>query len=106
MVAILYFTLAPKNFFAFLSISIIIIATSVSLAFLKIGGVSLMAYSKNFLFFSAGSKIYIWKRKNPPIFQKIEMRKGPRKKEEKKIILEIGERSLLKKLKNELELSD
>lgn len=78
-----------------------------SLAFLKIGGRGLPIVLVNFLRFTVGSKIYIWKRKEAPIiffkkpvavFQKEEI-----KTEGRELLLKITEKSQLKKIKTEIE---
>ena len=59
---ILFFTIGKNNLFLFLVLSIIVLGTGVSLAFLKIGGRGLPMVLANFARFSLGSRFYIWKR--------------------------------------------
>ncbi|PIR71470.1 MAG: hypothetical protein COU43_02455, partial [Candidatus Nealsonbacteria bacterium CG10_big_fil_rev_8_21_14_0_10_37_25] len=91
------------NFFLFLILSIIILGVGAALALLKIGGQGLPTILTNFLRFSLGSKIYIWKEKGTPItiFKKVEIKKEVKKEE---LPLKIAEKSQLKKIRNEIEM--
>ena len=100
---VLYFPIAKINFFLFLILSIIILGVGAALALLKIGGQGLPTILTNFLRFSLGSKIYIWKEKGTPItiFKKVEIKKKVKKEE---LPLKIAEKSQLKKIRNEIEM--
>jgi len=100
---VLYFSIAKINFFLFLILSIIILGVGAALALLKIGGQGLPTILTNFLRFSLGSKIYIWKEKGTPItiFKKVEIKKEVKKEE---LPLKIAEKSQLKKIRNEIEM--
>ena len=100
---VLYFSIAKINFFLFLILSIIILGVGAALALLKIGGQGLPTILTNFLRFSLGSKIYIWKEKGTPItiFKKVEIKKEVKKDE---LPLKIAEKSQLKKIRNEIEM--
>ena len=100
---VLYFSIAEINFFLFLILSIIILGVGAALALLKIGGQGLPTILTNFLRFSLGSKIYIWKKKGAPItiFKKVEIKKEVKKEE---LPLKIAEKSQLKKIRNEIEM--
>jgi len=100
---VLYFTIGKLNFFIFLLISIMLIGGALMLSFLKIGGQSLPTILKNFLNFNLGSKLYIWKRKQVPIFFKPKIRKEKPKKEEKESPLKMEKMSKIKELGKKIE---
>jgi len=99
---VLYFSIGETNFFLFLLLSIIIFGIGAALAFLKIGGQGLPTIFGNFLRFSLGSKVYIWKKKEVPItvFKKEEIKKEIKGEE---LPLKIAEASRLKKIRNQIE---
>ncbi len=99
---VLYFSIGETNFFLFLLLSIIIFGIGAALAFLKIGGQGLPTIFGNFLRFSLGSKVYIWKKKEVPItvFKKEEIKKEIKEEE---LPLKIAEASRLKKIRNQIE---
>jgi len=100
---VLYFSIGQANFFLFLVLSIFIFGLGAALALLKIGGQDLPTILRNFLRFSLGSKIYIWKKKGTPItvFKKVEIKKEVKEKE---LPLRIAEKSQLKKIRTEIEI--
>lgn len=100
---VLYFSIAKINFFLFLVLSLFILGLGAALALLKIGGRDLPTILGNFLRFSFGSKIYIWKKKETPItvFKSAEIRKEVNGAEPP---LKIAEKSQLKKIRNEIEI--
>ncbi len=91
---ILYFTVP---FFYFILATIFLATISFSLAFLKVNGIPMLTFLKNLLMFNIGSRIYIWRKAELPIFKMAERKKAPEK--EKK-----GEGSPLR-AENEGELS-
>lgn len=100
----LYFSLAKKNFFLFLLISIVLMGGAVALAFLKIGGRPLITFLGNSLKFFISPKLYTWQRKDfkVEVFKKEEKIKIVEKKTEE-LPLRITKDGRLKKLRTEVE---
>jgi len=88
----------------FLAVTIVVGGAAATLAFLKIGGVSLPSLLANFLKFGAEPKIYIWERKKQPgikVYKRVSKKKEEEKEEE--LPLKIAEKSRLKKLHTKIE---
>ena len=101
---ILYVLLAQKSFFLFIVVSIIVVTTGLSLAFVKIEGRSLPTMITNVLLFSVSTKTFLWKRKiAPPKMIKATKPKSKEKEKEKKTSLKINEGSQLQSLATKLE---
>jgi len=98
---VLYFYLGKINFLAFLLITITLATLALALAFLKIGGQSLPIILKNFLMFFISPKIFIWRKKTPPV----EVFKKEIKKEKVKEppALKVAGESQLRKLSTQVE---
>jgi len=99
---VLYFSLGKTNFLLFLLLSAILLGVAGALAFLKIGGRGLPTILTNFLRFSLGSKVYIWKKKEAPVtvFKRGEIKK---ERKEEELPLKIAEASQLKKIRTQIE---
>lgn len=77
----LYFSFGKTNFFLFILLSISVLGAAAALAFVKISGQSLSLIVKNFFIFTLAPKLYLWKRKESPVyFEKSPVK--PVKKEE------------------------
>ena len=100
----IFFLIGKEHFAIFLVISIILIGSAVIFAFFKFEGLSLPVLFKNFINFAASSKMYLWKRKEMPVFFKPRVEKKIEKKEEDVGILKITEKSKLKNLRKKIEL--
>lgn len=104
IILLLYFSIAKTRFFLFFILSIIIIGTSLLLAFFKIGGRNLPAVLISFLMFKISPKTYLWRKKETPIKvlkkEKVSLVKN---EEEEKLPLKIAEKSQLKKMRTEIE---
>jgi len=101
IVFFLYFSIGKTSFLLFLILAITLMSVSLALAFLQIGGRSLLTILGNFLRFSLSSKTYLWKKKEVPIMVfKKEVIKEEVKEE---LPLKIAEKSQLKKIKTEIE---
>jgi len=101
---VLYFSIGQENFFLFIIVSIILIGIALALGFLKIQGQDLPTILKNFLNFSAGPKIYLWKRKEYPVFLNPEKEEKPKEKEQsEESLLKITQKSKLKELNKKIE---
>jgi hypothetical protein len=98
----LYFLHLPLTIF--LPLCLLLIGSSLALAFVKIKGLSLPDLLMNFLKFKVSSTIYLWQRKAilPKIIEKEEIEK---KKEKKEILeLKIAAESKLKSLSARVEV--
>lgn len=97
----LYFTV-PFYFFALASLVIMLVGAG--LAFGQVGGRSLPTVLKNFLTFSFGPKIYLWKKKTglPPKFKEERVRPELKKPDETPFPAAIG-KSKLKDLSTHIE---
>ncbi len=100
---LLYFSFAKTQFLLFLMATAVIMSLAASLAFVKIGGRSLPTILKNFLFFSMGPKIYLWRRKNIPPRMIEKIAKEPKQEGTEPSTLKLSEKSQLRNLSNSLE---
>ncbi len=100
IILIIWFILPKPLFFM---ASVILLGSSLLLAFFKMGGRSLPVVLKNFFLFSVAPKIYLWKKSGFP--PKMIKRESPKEegKIEKTASLRVAERSLLKKLSTKVE---
>jgi len=98
---ILYWTLP---FFFFIMASMVIMTIGAGLAFGKIGGRSLPVVLKNFLSFTFGPRIYLWKKKTglPPKFKEKKVEPELKKAEEMPVPTAVG-KSKLKDLSTQVE---
>ena len=100
---ILYFTVP---FFYFILATIFLVGISFSLAFLKVGGVPMLTYLKNFLMFNAVGRIYVWKKAELPLFKMVERKKAPEKeKKAEESPLKVEGEGELSKLRRGIELN-
>ena len=101
---LLYFTNLP--FSLYIMICGILFAAALALAFLKIEGFDLASVGKNLTSFSMNTKLYLWKRKESPVYltSAREKRISENKKdlEEKSSVLKIKQQgkmgNLIKKI--------
>ena len=100
---VLYFIYAKNNLPLFLALTIVIMSLASSLAFLKFAGRSLPTLLKNFLFFSIGQKMYLWRRKNIPPRMIRKTESAPEEESAEPSTLKFAEKSQLKNLSNILE---
>ncbi len=90
----------------FMPLVLLAVAFAFATVFIKIQGRSFLTVFLNFLNYSFGSKIYLWKKKAAPVKLLKETQK-PLKAEEKKeasSVLEIAEKSQLKKMARRVEI--
>jgi len=99
----LYFWLAAKSFLGFVLVSLLLMITFFSFAFVKIQGRPLSTVLMNIFLFLSSAKLYLWKKKEEmtPITVKSEKREI--KPVAQPITLKIAEKSQLKKLSTEIE---
>ena len=99
---VLYYN-AP--FYIFLLGLIVFTGGSSFLAFGKVQGIPMPTIIKNFFYFSASSKIYLWKKSDSP--PKL-IRKKKTEEEEKKEgpVLDVASKSRLKKLSTKIEMGE
>ena len=102
----LFFLIGKDHFALFLIISIILVGSAVIFAFFKFEGLSLPALFKNFLNFAASSKMYLWRRKEMPVFFKPRIEIEKKVEDEKKGVLKIIGRSKIKNLSKKIELGE
>lgn len=100
---ILWFTLGKKSFFLFFLLSLLIVLLFLALAFVKINGKGLPAIIANFLKFSTGPKMYLWRKKEMRIQMIKRAAPAEKMEEEKTPSLKFAEKSRLKKLSTEIE---
>lgn len=88
---LLYFTpLKTNSFFLYVLVCGLIFGGGLALAFWKIQGLAIPIVGKNFAEYSIAAKIFIWKRKEAPVFVSMEKEKKIEKKDDdKKSILKV-----------------
>jgi len=101
IVFFLYFSIGKTSFLLFLILAITLMSVSLALAFLQIGGRSLLTILGNFLRFSLSSKTYLWKKKEAPI--RVFKKEVIKEEVKEGLPLKIAEKSQLKKIKTEIE---
>ncbi|MFA5087014.1 MAG: hypothetical protein WC470_01780 [Candidatus Paceibacterota bacterium] len=77
---LLYFSLGVSNFFMYIIACGVLLSVALALAFIKIEGFDLSTVGKNLANFSLNSKLYIWKRKESPVFLTMSKEKPLREK--------------------------
>ncbi len=68
---VLYPLLAKNNFFIYVLLCAAMFGIAIALAFIKIEGQNVPVVGKNFANFSVNAKMFIWKRKESPVFLSI-----------------------------------
>ena len=99
---ILYFTVP---FFYFIFATLLLVGAAFSLAFLRVNGIPMFTFLKNFLMFSIGSRIYIWRKAEIPLFKMAERKKAPEKEKKEESPLKLGAEGELSKLRQGIELN-
>ncbi|MFZ2390360.1 MAG: hypothetical protein WA092_00885 [Minisyncoccales bacterium] len=64
----MYFSIGQTNFFLFLLIAASLVGTALAISFTKIEGQGLPTVMKNWANFNVNPKIFLWKRKQSPVF--------------------------------------
>lgn len=99
---VLYLLIGQKNFFLFLFLAGILFAAAIFLAFYKVEGLSIPYVIKNSLDYNMKTKLYIWKRKEIPVYISLEKKKlekdDPSKKSPLKMIQGGSMDKLMKKI--------
>lgn len=98
---VLYFTVP---FFFFILAAIFMMAIASVLAFGKSGGRPLPLVFKNFLVFTMGPKIYLWKKKTGPPPKLVQAKKPEIEEVEKKTVPTMVGKSHLKDLTSQVEM--
>jgi len=103
---LLYFILAKRSFLLFLFLCLVVVFSSLFLAFGQVGGRSIPTASANFFAYTFSNKLYLWKKKETPLT--IVMQKTPAEEKKKQGTefspsLKIAEKSRLKSLSSEIE---
>lgn len=80
---VLYFTLGKQNIFLYVLVSALLIGASLGLAFIKIEGRGIPVVGKNFAVWTANNKLFLWKRKQAPVFLSgLKQKTAPEEKKE------------------------
>jgi len=74
VIFIMYFSFGETNMFLFLVLSGIIAGAAVAMAFLKIDGRPFTKMMTYFMNFTIMPKLYLWKRKETPVFLQVKLR--------------------------------
>ena len=64
----MYFSIGQTNFFLFLLIAGALVGVALAISFTKIEGQGLPTVMKNWTNFNVNPKIFLWKRKQSPVF--------------------------------------
>ncbi len=91
-------------FYVFLLGLIVFIGGSSFLAFGKVQGIPMPTVIKNFFYFSASSKVYLWKKSDSP--PKLIKKKEVEEEKKEAPILDIAGKSRLKKLSTKIEMGE
>ncbi|MFH1036789.1 MAG: PrgI family protein [Patescibacteria group bacterium] len=98
----LWFLIGATNFFLFVFLTIVLVLSAFAFAFIRINGRPLPLLLAKFISFSAGTKIYLWRRKDTP--PKMMKRVAPKAIETDGLpSLKFAEKSRLKKLSTQIE---
>jgi hypothetical protein len=99
----LYFSFGKTNFFLFLLSSALVLGGTAALAFVKISGQSLLLIVKNFFIFRLAPKLYLWKRKEVPVYLERSPIKPVKREDPKVSPLKIVKGSNIKDLGKKLD---
>ena len=106
LISLILFFIFGDNFFLWLVVSGIIIGTSISLVFVQVEGITLIALIGKSIGFFTNPRIYIWKKKafSTRFVSKKEEKKDNDILKKKKTTLKRSEGSKIKKLWSEIEV--
>jgi hypothetical protein len=96
---ILYFTV---DYWIFIITSVVLFAIAVALAFIKVEGLMIPEVIKNFFTYSTTNKIYLWKRKESPVFLSTKKEKTLEQQEQKKSSLKMSSSGKIDELSKKL----
>lgn len=100
---ILYLFIGQKNFFLFLLFSGLLFAIAIFLAFYKVEGLSIPYVIKNSLDYNMKTKLYIWRRKEIPIYISLEKKKEENEDPSKKSPLKMTQSGSMDKLMKKID---
>jgi hypothetical protein len=100
---ILYLFIGQKNFFLFLLLSGLLFGAAIFLAFYKVEGLSIPYVIKNSLDYNMKTKLYIWKRKEIPIYISLEKKKEENEDPSTKSPLKMTQRGSMDKLMKKID---
>ncbi len=100
VVFFLYFSVGQSNFFLFILMAAAVIGLSLMISFYKVEGRSFPTVVKNWLFYNSNAKLYLWQRKQSPVYLSTERetKKIMIQKEEIKSPLKLRERGRIENL--------
>ncbi|KUK49698.1 MAG: hypothetical protein PWQ56_285 [Patescibacteria group bacterium] len=85
----LYFSVGQANFFLFILLAGLLTGIALAISFYKIEGQSLPVVMKNWMNFNMVPKLYLWRRKQSPVFLSTE-------RERRDLVVDKKEKSPLK----------
>lgn len=80
----LYFFIGDEYFFLFILIASFLIGIALAISFYKVEGRELPVVMKNWAFYISNPRLYLWKRKESPVFLSTERQKEIVKEEKEK----------------------
>ena len=95
---VLYLFIGQKQFFLFLFLGGLLFAIAIFLAFYKVEGLSIPYVIKNSLDYNMKTKLYIWKRKELPVYISLEKKKAEKEDPSKKSPLKMTQGGSMDKL--------
>jgi len=105
LIFIMYFSFGETSMFLFLVLSGIIAGAAIAMAFLKIDGRPFTQMMTYFMNFTIMPKLYIWKRKETPVFLSVKLKTPIDMEKEKDPFEGLEQRKgKLNKLQNKIEL--
>ena len=106
LISLILFFIFGDNFFLWLVVSGIIVGTSLSLVFVQVEGISLIALIGKSIGFFTNPRVYIWKKKvfGAGFVGKVENKKDDNILKKEKPPLKTSEGSKIKKLWTEIEV--
>ena len=100
---ILYLMIGQKNFFLFIFLAGVLFAAAIFLAFYKVEGLSIPYVIKNSLDYNMKTKLYIWKRKEIPVYISLEKKKEEKEDPSKKSPLKMTQGGSMDKLMKKID---
>ncbi|MCK9577921.1 hypothetical protein M0R01_00310 [bacterium] len=100
---ILYLFIGQKQFFLFLFLAGLLFAIAIFLAFYKVEGLSIPYVIKNSLDYNMKTKLYIWKRKEIPVYISLEKKKEEKEDPSRKSPLKMTQGGSMDKLMKKID---
>ncbi|MDD4409130.1 MAG: PrgI family protein [Candidatus Pacebacteria bacterium] len=84
---LLYITMGESNFLLFCFLAALLFAIALFLAFYKVEGLSISTVIKNSVDYNMNTKLYLWKRKQIPVYLSLEKKKVEKEKSTKNAVV-------------------